>query len=1007
MTCRLRLPFLTLSALLTLSAGCGSPSSVEPAQARGPEGALPSEVERVIQSLSEVSSSIQVNPSPASGETQQRPAVAQGQGVYLVVWEVSSTATGSSPDIVGVRVRASDGALLDSSPLPIATGASSQTEPAVAFDGTHFLVVWAESGGAPSIQGRRVNASDGSLVDSTSFRASISSFPADYDRAYTTPSVACNGTNCLVSWSYAWSPAPGYLFNQLSGTFLRASDVTHLDMWPLSFSYSPSTAARVAFSNGYYMATWVEGSNLKALGINARTRGHSSPVTVSTSADQQVPDVAGQGGEFLVTWLEAGNVWARRVKYNHTLLGSANTQVGTNALAPPSVTVDGADYRVLWNSPRNGVTRALSTRVSALAELAPNAELGLSEASSARGAIAAMDSGRYLAAYATDAATVGPRVSARLVTEGRVHVSPERMADPLVPSTVPHYMPTVGAGNGVYLMAWSHPVSGGGFILQGLRVSASTGQVLDSVPLTINSSSGPNFDPAVAFDGTNFLVVWVSYNSTPTIYGARVRASDGAVLDSTPFRISTLPAGAPSVPHEEPALAFDGTNYLVTWQGYGYDANGAFVSGVYGIRVSSYATLVDSSSFLLAQGGQNSRVAYSDGKYLVTWERNQNIEAARINASTRQVLDSPAISLAASPGNERLPAVAGEGGRFLVTWIGGDDNLWARRVSGLDGALLDSGDISVGPAAVMGPEVTFDGRDYWIGWQGTRGGVRKVLGTRVTALGTLEADSEVALSTVDPATNNGSYPQVRGGIAAAGPGHILSTYLQDDPSISTSLSTFYSSPRFQLVSASLGSALPLVSEARASWAGCDYAIQARRDVVNEPYPYPHQVTLYRLFAQVSADASGTCAAAPTSTALGESETVPVLAIVANGAGVAVGYSEEFSYRWVGSLSSGFVAQLNPSTLGIVRRLELDAGSLPPSCAAGGPGSLSVGQISLTNGSDLVVEGPMGGNTITLSGLGAGVDTSTPCDGSTARATTFTATIPGFLTSPQAPTIVIH
>ena len=83
--------------------------------------------------------------------------------------------------------------------------------------------------------------------------------------------------------------------------------------------------------------------------------------------------------------------------------------------------------------------------------------------------------------------------------------------------------------------------------------------------------------PGVAFDGTNYLVVWTDYREGgPKVYGARV-SPGGTVLDQDGFAISA--AGG-----SEPAVAFDGTNYLVVWSNQ---------DSIIGARVDPGGTVLD------------------------------------------------------------------------------------------------------------------------------------------------------------------------------------------------------------------------------------------------------------------------------------------------------------------------------------------------------------------------------------------------------------------------------
>ncbi|NTX17896.1 hypothetical protein HUA76_44800, partial [Myxococcus sp. CA056] len=114
-----------------------------------------------------------------------------------------------------------------------------------------------------------------------------------------------------------------------------------------------------------------------------------------------------------------------------------------------------------------------------------------------------------------------------------------------------------------YFVVWSDTRSSGTLsdIYAG-RVRASDGVALDGSGIPICAHPGAQGAPEVAFDGTRYLVVWddARAGAESDIYGARVRASDRAVLDTGGFAISVAPRVQRSA-----AVTFDGTQFLVVW----------------------------------------------------------------------------------------------------------------------------------------------------------------------------------------------------------------------------------------------------------------------------------------------------------------------------------------------------------------------------------------------------------------------------------------------------------
>jgi hypothetical protein len=163
------------------------------------------------------------------------------------------------------------------------------------------------------------------------------------------------------------------------------------------------------------------------------------------------------------------------------------------------------------------------------------------------------------------------------------------------------------------------------YFIFGVLVDAN-GQVLPPGEISIAADNIWHVFPNVSFDGTNFLVVWQVGDSGAAgppshIYGARVSQS-GAVLDNPAIAVSTFSSGQYS-----PAVAFDGTNYLVIWQDGRDTAAGNPPSDIYGARVSPSGVLVDgtaaSGGVAIDIGGSQVRefpqLVFSGSDYLVAW----------------------------------------------------------------------------------------------------------------------------------------------------------------------------------------------------------------------------------------------------------------------------------------------------------------------------------------------------------------------------------------------------
>ncbi|MBI3097344.1 MAG: hypothetical protein HYY93_03730, partial [Planctomycetes bacterium] len=187
---------------------------------------------------------------------------------------------------------------------------------------------------------------------------------------------------------------------------------------------------------------------------------------------------------------------------------------------------------------------------------------------------------------------------------------------------------------GVFLVAWEDGGVSGAQNIYGRLYDLSGAPMSPQFNICDNCGTPSGTGPHIAFDGTNFLVVWRDARDSSlfgfagtegfNIYGQFVDTTGGTV--GANFLISDWDGGV-LVDQRGPALAFDGVNYLVVFE----EDNGFGNFGISGTRVNTNAaspTIIDSASPIVFRSPIVDEDALdpwvdwngSAGMYLVTWD---------------------------------------------------------------------------------------------------------------------------------------------------------------------------------------------------------------------------------------------------------------------------------------------------------------------------------------------------------------------------------------------------
>jgi hypothetical protein len=624
------------------------------------------------------------------------PRVAFDGSEYLVVWQ--DVRSNSGYDVYGARVSVT-GEVLDPGGIPISTAADNQQNPDVVADGSGFFVVWDDArAGRADVRGTRVT--DGGLVqDPTGIP--ISAAAGDQ----LAPAIAFDGHRLLVVWEDDRNLGTSAV--DVFGARVSTAG-TVLDPAGIPIATSPDGERRPAVAAGVkgFLVAWTdvvgtdEDARSAVLGVRvdgAGTVEAPDPIPISTGPRDAVPSVAFDGTRYVVSYLRSrsefgpDDVMAQGVTGAGAVVGTPRT-ISTQYpnQAGPAITFGGGTFFVTWDASPGAATRT-----------------DVYDTQFAFGATGTPVVLVSRAANRTDAPVVTFDGSDYFVVWNDFRSGNCELFGAPLPADAPTFKPVgtritsssdCGTANVAFdgtnfLVVWSDTrnLDTTGDDIYAARVNRS-GHVLDPGGIPVSTASGDQQAPVVAFDGTNSLVAW--QDSIPgvatNIRGARV-ARTGVVLDGAPIAISP-PEGTES----GPAIAFNGVTYFVVWSKF----EPLGTDDIVGTRVTKRGVVVDPAGRVISGNPslhQNPSVTAIGTTFVVAWDDLRNagthavdIYAARVNANA-VVLDPAGIPIATSSVNDDASHVAVNRDALIVwTREGATNDVLGARLRA-DGTVLDPG----------------------------------------------------------------------------------------------------------------------------------------------------------------------------------------------------------------------------------------------------------------------------------------------------------------------------
>lgn len=579
---------------------------------------------------------------------------------------------------------------------PVAGGPSTTTErtPVSASDGTDHFVVWLSGGATCSssapcdLYGVRMSAAGAVLGVPVRIGEGVKE---------TSPKIAFDGTNYLVAW-----------VRERGGIYAARVSRTGalLDATPLQLS-TTSVAPSVACTMSDCLVVWdvarpglpitfeIHGTRLSHAGAVI------APADRTIAAGVSLALAASQTGYLLGHSPTGDSPWnLTRLDATGTVMGSSVTGLPRGAIAS-----NGTDFAAAWYQPAGSAIPqgTYGARINAAGALVDMAGVMLDATNTAPIRFGAFAAGRYQFASNTGA-VVG------LTPAG---VAVPRVSTSAFGSTAPTGFSASATAS--YVFAASS-ATGMSLDVCAARLPATPAEPAPTM-LTLTTGANSQTSPRIAFDGTNYLVVWIDTrngSAGANVYGVRV-STDGRVLDSRALRISNTATDA--------NVGYDGTQFVVFWSNND-SATSRF--RVFATRVRSDGTVVDATGSMIYTGAQylsvrDIAVACDGHACLGAWTMGGASSAGPSHTVEGRVLDpalmGPSFTLASDRGVGAISA-AWVGSQYVLSWecstgsiFGGS---YAAHVSAAGIASGMTATVSDAPRRLNAPVVAGAGSDYFI-----------------------------------------------------------------------------------------------------------------------------------------------------------------------------------------------------------------------------------------------------------------------------------------------------